>query len=103
MKPIDDDKTEKPDKAVNDKAPGLVFPCEIGVKIFINKQVEAEQLLKQFVLAQLGKDELVKWTSRESSAGKYLAITALLNTPSREHIDAFYQALYDCEHVIMTI
>lgn len=98
-----DKKPASPDSLAKDKAPGMVFPCKIGVKIFISNQTEVETLLKEFVGAQLGKDELVNWSSRESSGGKYLAITAMVNTPSREHIDAFYQALYDYEHVIMTI
>ena len=83
--------------------PGMVFPCNINVKIFINNNADIEQTLRQFILAHLEQKQLNSWASRESSGGKFLAITASIDTPDREHIDAFYQALYDNEHVIMII
>jgi putative lipoic acid-binding regulatory protein len=88
---------------LNDQAPGMVYPCTIDVKIFIENSVSEEQLIRKFVDDQLEADRLTGWSSRESSGGKYLAITATVNAQNREHIDAFYQALTDHEHVIMLI
>lgn len=86
-----------------DEAPGLVFPCTIDVKIFINNQAEEEMLVKEFVAVQLEAHHLIGWSSRESSGGRYLAITAKVDAQNREHIDALYQTLTDHEHVIMLI
>lgn len=85
------------------QAPGLVFPCEIDVKIFINNLSDDEGVVKEFVKEQLDIQYLLDWSSRESSGGRYLAITARVDAQSREHIDALYQALGDHEQVIMLI
>ena len=87
----------------SEEAPGLVFPCTIDVKIFVYNQVEEETLVKEFVAAQLEAHHLIGWSSRESSGGRYLAITAKVDAQNREHIDALYQALTDHERVIMLI
>ncbi len=86
-----------------DEAPGLVFPCTIDVKIFINNQAEEEMLVKDFVAEQLETHHLIGWSSRKSSGGKYLAITAKIDAQSREHIDTLYQVLTDHSRVIMLI
>jgi len=86
-----------------DEAPGLVFPCCIDVKIFVFNHSDEEALVRDFVAAQLEAHHLVGWSSRSSSGGKYLAITAKVDAQSREHIDAFYQALTDHERVVMLI
>ena len=86
-----------------DEAPGLVFPCTIDVKIFVNNQQQEETLVRTFVGEQLEVEHLLGWSSRESSGGKYLAITAKVDAQSREHIDALYRALNDHEKVIMLI
>lgn len=86
-----------------DDATGLVFPCDIDVKIFINNHPDTLASITRFVELQLDAEELKQWSHRPSSGGKYLAITASVCTPSREHIDALYQALSDHEDVIMMI
>jgi len=84
-------------------AVGMEFPCRIGVKIFINNDQSIESLLREFVLTHLSEEHLSDWNSRESSGGKYLAVTAQVEAQSREHIDDFYKLLTDNEHVIMAI
>ncbi len=84
-------------------APGLVFPCSIKVKIFVKDHSEDEEVIRQFVAEQLESHHLLGWSSRTSSGGKYLAISANVDAQSREHIDAFYRALTDHECVIMVL
>lgn len=86
-----------------EEAPGLVFPCVIDVKIFINNLTSEESVIREFVMQQLENKHLLDWNSRESSGGKYLAITARVDAQSREHIDGLYQVLTDHERVIMLI
>lgn len=86
-----------------DEAPGLVFPCYINVKIFVKNHSDEEATVKAFVAEQLEAHHLIAWSSRASSGGKYLAISAKVDAQSREHIDAFYQVLTDHERVIMLI
>jgi len=86
-----------------EEAPGMVFPCEIGVKIFINNDSADEVIVREFVIGHLDDKHLRDWRCRESSGGKYIAITALVQAQSREHIDALYEALHAHDQVIMTI
>lgn len=90
--------TEKVQDAV-----GMVFPCQIGVKIFVSNDESVERLIREFVSQHLNDKYLSDWSSRESSGGKYLAITAQVEAQSREHIDEFYQVVCAHEHVIMAI
>ncbi len=85
------------------EAPGMVFPCTIDVKIFVNNEQAVEAQLKEFVVAHLENKNLHDWRSRSSSAGKYLAITASVKAQSRDHIDRLYQALHDHDLVIMML
>ena len=91
------------DSELTDQAPGMVFPCTIGIKIFIANSPAEEALIQDFVNQHIAENVLLDWTSRESSGGKYLAITATVNAQSRQHIDAFYQLLSDHKRVIMLI
>ena len=87
----------------SEQAPGLEFPCAIDVKIFINNQAEDEGIVRTFVMERLKAEQLLSWSSRESSGGKYLAITVRVHAQSRAHIDELYQALNAHETVIMLI
>lgn len=84
-------------------AVGMIFPCQIGVKIFISNDESVERLIRGFVEQHLDEEHLSDWSSRESSGGKYLAITARVEAQSREHIDEFYQVVCAHEQVIMAI
>jgi putative lipoic acid-binding regulatory protein len=86
-----------------EEAPGMVFPCSIKVKIFVKNHSEEEREIRQFVAEQLEAHHLLGWSSRVSSGSKYLAISANVDAQSREHIDAFYQALTNHERVIMLL
>ena len=100
-----EDKTmpEQQCNAPADENAGLVFPCTIDVKIFIQNQQEIEQQVRAFVTSHLGQDDVGEWKTRQSSGDKYLAITVMVNAHSRAHIDGLYQALCDHEQVIMAI
>ena len=81
----------------------LVFPCEIAVKIFIKGDVKHQAIVRRFVEDRLEPGQLKSWTTRDSSGGKFLAITAVVHAHSREQIDALYQQLGEHELVIMMI
>jgi len=86
-----------------EEAPGLIFPCTIDVKIFVLNHSDEEALIRDFVAEQLEAHHLIGWSSRESSGGKYLAITVKVDAQNRQHIHEFYQALTDHERVVMLI
>ena len=82
----------------------IQFPCEIGVKIFIKNDLAFMAIVRAVVDSFADKGcELKAWSTRDSKAGNYLAVTALVDVVDREAIDALYQALVDHEHVVMVI
>ena len=84
-------------------APGMVFPCSIKVKIFVKNHSEEEEAIRLFVAGQLEAHHFLGWSSRESSGGKYLAISINVDAQSREHIDSLYRVLSEHERVIMLL
>ena len=81
----------------------LVFPCNIDVKIFIKRNTHDQAIVRRFVEDHLDAEQIKSWSSRDSSSGKYLAITVVVYAHSREQIDALYRQLGELDQVIMMI
>ncbi len=91
-------------KELNSDEEIIQFPCEIAVKIFIKNDLAFEAIVRAVVDSFSEKGcQLTAWSTRDSKAGKYLAVTAQVDVVDREAIDALFQALVDHEHVIMVI
>lgn len=81
----------------------LEFPCEFAIKAFGRHGSEFEQTVYTLVKAhapELTTDDL---TSRESSGGRYVAVTASINAKSKAQLDAIYQDLSDSDQVLMSL
>lgn len=81
----------------------LEFPCRFPVKAFGRKdsafRVAVYDLLKPHV-PELTEDDL---SERESSHGRYLAITVEITAQSQSQLDAIYAALTDSDDVLMAL
>jgi len=81
----------------------LKFPCRFPIKVMghASPTFEAEiiALVRQHV-AELSDDAISR---RPSKGGKYLALTITIEATSRQQLDAIYQALADCESVVMSL
>lgn len=81
----------------------LQFPCEFNLKVigYNDKEFESEVLAivrKQHIdLAENSID------MRESSDHKYLALTINFTAKTRKQLDKIYQALHDCNRVVMVL
>ncbi|MEE9448226.1 MAG: DUF493 domain-containing protein [Arenicellales bacterium] len=95
--------TAKKIETCTDEAPGMVFPCEIDVKIFVKNQDGTEIIIKALVCDKLAPEPLKSWAIKHSSGGKYLSITVGVEATCREQMDALYQALVDHDLVAMVI
>ena len=84
-------------------ASALLFPCRFPIKAMglarDDLYLRIIEIVEQHV-PDLNKEDI---TQRASSNGKYLSVTVTIEATSREQLDAIYQALTDCEHVMMAL
>ena len=81
----------------------LEFPCRFPIKAMGKSSDDFGAIITGLILdrARLAKDEQIRLAP--SKAGNYVSLTAVIEAQSQEQLDAIYQALTDCEHVIMAL
>jgi len=81
----------------------LEFPCRFPIKVMGRPGTEFEQIVSGIIFshAQPVADETLKIT--HSKAGTYISITAVIEATSQQQLDAIYQALTDCEQVLVAL
>jgi putative lipoic acid-binding regulatory protein len=81
----------------------LEFPCRFPIKAMGMHSDEFESLVSGIVTkhAQLWPDDPIRCTP--SKAGNFVSVTATVEAQSKAQLDAIYQELTDCEHVLMAL
>ena len=79
------------------------FPCEFPIKI-MGRNVEAFEpavisIVRKHV-ENLGEGAV---KNRPSGKGNFVALTVTFEAQSKAQLDALYQELHDCEHVVMSL
>jgi len=79
------------------------FPCKFPIKAMGRNQPGFEDLVKGIVLthAQVFADMEIKRST--SGSGNYVSVTINIEAHSREQLDRIYQALSDCEQVLVAL
>lgn len=88
----------------SEKDPSLLqFPCPFPIKAMGRQSEDFERIVSEIILtrAELVAGEALK--STPSKAGNFVSITAVINAQSQSQLDAIYQALTDCEQVLMAL
>jgi uncharacterized protein len=82
---------------------GLKYPCLFPLKV-MGANTDGLYLAVYTILKKHVPDlDEAVFTSRRSSSGKYLSITATFTAHSRDQLNAIYQELNDHELVLMTL
>jgi len=83
----------------------IKFPCQFPIKAMGNiaTQGDFKQIVVGIVQTHAPGLNESHVTSRHSKNGKYLAVTVTIEATSQTQLDAIYQNLSDCEHVIMAL
>ena len=81
----------------------IEFPSRFPLKVFGNKSEQFETIVLDLVRARCPQTEQFEVKSRESSSGKYTAVTITFTVNSRKQIEDIYQDLYSCVHVVMSL
>jgi putative lipoic acid-binding regulatory protein len=83
--------------------PLLEFPCEFNLKVLGHNDKEFEIAVLEILQKQRIKLRENSINTRISSNHKYLAITVIFTAKSKKQIDKLYQALHDCNKVLMIL
>ncbi|KEZ77415.1 YbeD family protein [Salinisphaera hydrothermalis] len=81
----------------------LEFPCEFAIKAFGRHGTAFEQTVYTLIKAHAPELTTGDLSSRESSGGRYIAVTASINAKSKAQLDAIYKDLSDHEQVLMSL
>jgi putative lipoic acid-binding regulatory protein len=81
----------------------LEFPCRFPIKAMGRQSDEFTALVTRIVCthAELWPGEPVRSTL--SGAGRFVSVTAVVEARSQAQLDAIYQELSDCAHVLMAL
>ncbi len=81
----------------------LEFPCQFPVKAIGRDTDEFEAIVTEIIRRHVPdlSDDAV--TTRSSSGGKYLSVTATFIAESQEQLDAMYYELSSHEQVLMVL
>jgi hypothetical protein len=82
----------------------MEFPCDFTIKTMglANKGFEliAFEIVCKHTSGLIKKDVL---KTKLSKTGKYVSVSITVTAESKPHMDAIYQDLTDCEHVLMSL
>ncbi|MCK9194458.1 MAG: DUF493 domain-containing protein [Nevskia sp.] len=83
--------------------PGLVYPCEFPLKIFVHPDPETEARIAELAHAQLAVGATITVTRRMSSGGKYAALTLNFIAEDAAHLDRVIKAVTADPGVILAL
>ena len=81
----------------------LDFPARVHIKAIGAANNRFEALVHQIVSRHIAPDALLASSTRESSGGKYLAVTITVQADSRDQVDRIYQELSHCQDVLIAL
>lgn len=83
--------------------PLLEFPCKFPIKAIGKDTGEFEAMIVEIVRRHVPDLTDNAVSTRPSSGGKYLSVTATFTATSREQLDALYLELSSNERVLMLL
>jgi len=81
----------------------LTFPCTIGIKAMGRQADDFEHKVKEIVASHTEPGAIIAVRCRESSGGKYHAVTCEVTLETREQMEAIYQSMFDHPDILMTL
>ena len=81
----------------------LEFPCNFPVKAMGRSDAGFETMVTKLILAHADQVAGVPVTTNASSSGSYLSVTVTIEAVSKAQLDRIYQALTDCEQVLVAL
>ncbi|MEO1866552.1 MAG: DUF493 domain-containing protein [Methylococcales bacterium] len=81
----------------------LEFPCIFAIKVMGLSSPELETTVLALIQEHVTTLDNDAIKSRPSKKGKYTALTVTINATSQKQLDAIYQALSNCDAILMAL
>ncbi|MES1929498.1 hypothetical protein SADO_09589 [Salinisphaera dokdonensis CL-ES53] len=81
----------------------LEFPCRFPIKAFGKDEDDFQERVYKLIKAHVPELERSDLSMRNSSGGKYAAVTADIMAQSQDQLDAIYNDLTDSGTVLMSL
>lgn len=81
----------------------LEFPCQYSAKAFGADGTDFEQLVYRIIKEHVPELTPEDIRSRQSSKGRFIAVTATFKATSKAQLDAIYQDLTANDRVVMSL
>ncbi len=82
---------------------GMIFPCEVDVKVFVRSGDELEQEVRELIGNLIPASKILEIRNRKSSQGKYQALSCNILAQSKEEIDQVFIALGKHPKILMVL
>ncbi|SIT71108.1 hypothetical protein SAMN05216526_1478 [Ectothiorhodosinus mongolicus] len=79
------------------------FPCDFPIKVMGAALPEFHQRVEEIIRRHVPEVGADAFSSRASSAGRYVSITVVIQAQSRAQLDDIYRDLTSCELVTMAL
>ena len=87
----------------DDRTTLLEFPCRFPIKAMGHNSEQFVSVVSEIILSRATLYAGEEITTSASKAGKYLALTAVIEATSRDQLDSIYLALTDSDLVVMAL
>lgn len=79
------------------------FPCQFPVKAMGRSGPELELVVIEIIRRHSPETSSDSVKLRPSKAGNYTSVTVVIEALSKQQIEAIYQDLTDCPHILVTL
>jgi putative lipoic acid-binding regulatory protein len=94
---------EKTHPEVMKRPDGMIFPCVIDIKVFLNANLNNRELVQDVLLQTVNTENILGITSKESSKGKYESFSCKVNAISKDDMDSLFLKLSSHPEVVMVL
>lgn len=81
----------------------IEYPCDFPIKAMGLATDDIEAIFNDIVRRHLPHQDTFKTKRKNSSSGKYISITLILEAQNREQLDAVYRELSAHEKILMSL
>ena len=81
----------------------IEFPCDFPIKVMGRTDQDLESIVRDLVSETLQPERFLESRSTNSSAGRFVSVTATVRVEDKAELDAVYGALTAHEQVLMVL
>ena len=81
----------------------IKFPCDFTVKVIGHNEEDFQKHVSEIIKKHFPNHNANLVTTRPSKDNNYLALTITVYAHSKNELDALYQELTDCQHVLIAL